>query len=76
MQVSDAAVAYAKALELDLGVVRTTSRPRSETGAKKIALVGATYTVDRFERTSEDVVGSLFRRPGASGRARSALPPT
>ncbi len=35
-------------------------------GAKKIALVGATYTVDRFERTPEDVVDSLFRRPGAS----------
>ncbi len=35
-------------------------------GAKKIALVGATYTVDRFERTPEDVVDSLFRRPGTT----------
>ena len=35
-------------------------------GAKKIALVGATYTVDRFERTPEDVVDSLFRQPGTS----------
>lgn len=35
-------------------------------GGKKIALVGATYTVDRFERTPEDVVDSLFRRPGAA----------
>lgn len=35
-------------------------------GAKKIALVGATYSVDRFERTPEDVVDSLFRRPGTT----------
>lgn len=35
-------------------------------GGKKIALVGATYTVDRFQRTPEDVVNSLFRRPGTS----------
>lgn len=35
-------------------------------GAKKIALVGATYTVDRFERTPQAVVDSLFRQPGVS----------
>ncbi len=35
-------------------------------GAKKMALVGATFTVDRFERTPKEVVASLFRQPGAS----------
>ena len=34
-------------------------------GSKKIALVGATYTVDRYERTPEQVVESLFRKPCA-----------
>lgn len=31
-------------------------------GSKKMALVGATYTVDRFVRTPEQIVGALFRR--------------
>ena len=32
-------------------------------GGKKMALVGATYTVDRFPRTAQEVVDALFRKP-------------
>ena len=35
-------------------------------GAKKMALVSGTYTVDRFVRTPQEVVDSLFRKPGIS----------
>ena len=31
---------------------------------KKMATVGAAYTIDRFIRTPEDVVAALFRKPG------------
>ena len=43
-------------------------------GAKKMALVGATFTVDRFERTPEEVVASLFRQPGASASKNRPSP--
>jgi len=38
-----------------------TSDPKP--GAKKMALLGATYTVDRYVRTPEQVVDALFRKP-------------
>ena len=40
-------------------------------GAKKIALLGATYTVDRNVRTPEQVVDALFRKPHANDDNRS-----
>ena len=40
---------------------------------KKMAVLGAVYSVDRFERTPEDVVEALFREPGEP-RARNTRP--
>jgi hypothetical protein len=37
--------------------------------SKKMALVGATYTVDRFERSPAEVVASLFRQPGSAPKS-------
>lgn len=34
-------------------------------GRKKMAVVGAVYQVDRYQRTPEEVVEALFREPGA-----------
>jgi hypothetical protein len=35
-------------------------------GRKKMAVVGSVYTVDRFQRTPEEVLEALFRVPGAA----------
>jgi hypothetical protein len=37
---------------------------------KRMATVGAVYTVDRYARTAEDVVAALFRDPGYQAPAR------
>ena len=41
--------------------VQPTSGPKP--GRKKMAMVGSVYTVDRFERTPEEVLEALFHRP-------------
>ncbi len=43
-------------------------------GGKKMALVGAAYTVDPFVRTPQEVVASLFRKPSASAPQSRPLP--
>ena len=38
--------------------------PGPKPGRKKMAMVGSVYTVDRFKRTPEEVLGALFHLPG------------
>jgi hypothetical protein len=40
------------------------AQPKKRSGKKKMAVVGATYTVDPHVRTPERVLESLFRAPG------------
>ncbi|CAK0756040.1 transposase [Gammaproteobacteria bacterium] len=41
-------------------------KPGITPGTKKMALLGAVYTVDRFPRTPEQVIESLFRSPSSA----------
>jgi hypothetical protein len=43
-------------------------------GRKKMAVVGAVYQVDRYQRTPEEVVQALFREPGATDPRDEAAP--
>lgn len=43
-------------------------------GGKKMALIGASYSVDRHPRTPEDVVRSLFRKPAPAKSAPDRPP--
>ena len=43
-------------------------------GTKKMALVGATYTVDPFVRTPEEVLDALFREASACERPSRPRP--
>jgi len=38
--------------------------PGPKPGRKKMTIVGSVYTVDRFERTPEELLGALFNPPG------------
>jgi hypothetical protein len=40
------------------------AQPKKRSGKKKMAVVGATYTIDPHVRTPEQVLESLFRAPG------------
>jgi len=40
------------------------SQSKKRTGKKKMAVLGAAYTIDPHERTAEQVLESLFRDPG------------
>ena len=43
-------------------------------GGKKVALLGAAYTVDRFPRTAQEVVDALFRKPRSSPPRERPVP--
>jgi len=51
------------------------SKAGPKPGRKKIAVVGASYTVDPFIRTPEAVLEALFRTPGERAHSPEARPP-
>lgn len=55
-------------------IERHASAPGPKPGQKKMATLGAMYTVDSFVRTPEQVVESLFRRPGEQPESQPKRP--
>lgn len=55
-------------------IVEHESRPGPKPDRKKMAVVGAAYTVDPHVRTPEEVVESLFRKPGEPRPAGATRP--
>ena len=55
-------------------IVEHESKPGPKPDRKKMAVVGAAYTIDRYVRTPQEVVDALFRKPGEERPESSTRP--